>query len=45
VSEAVDTARKLLEKRLREIDDERQAIQAALKGLDRKPPGRRRKRS
>lgn len=43
VSNTVDQARTLLERRLRELDDERKHVEAALAGLGRSPrrgPGR-----
>jgi hypothetical protein len=41
VSDTVDQARTLLEKRLKELDDERRQVQSALAGLGRKRgPGR-----
>jgi hypothetical protein len=45
VSNTVDQARTLLERRLRELDDERKQVEAALAGLGksaRRGPGRRR---
>src|SRR4051794_12736192 len=52
VSNTVDQARTLLERRLRELDDERKQVQAALSGLGKtaarrapgRPSGRRRRR-
>ncbi len=50
-SNTVDQARTLLERRLRELDDERRQVQAALAGLGKnarrgpgRPPGARRRR-
>lgn len=48
VSNTVDQARTLLERRLRELDDERKQVQAALAGLGRggrRGPGRPRRAS
>src|SRR4249919_1600285 len=48
VSNTVDQARTLLERRLRELDDERRQVQAALAGLGksaRRGPGRPRRTS
>ncbi|MGA8217893.1 MAG: hypothetical protein WB771_04965 [Solirubrobacterales bacterium] len=51
VSNTVDQARTLLERRLRELDDERRQVEAALAGLGKtvrrgpgRPPGGRRRR-
>jgi|1185.fasta_scaffold340529_2 hypothetical protein len=48
VSNTVDQARTLLERRLRELDDERKQVEAALAGLGRsarRGPGRPRRRT